>query len=386
MNMLKGLSRISRLSNLPLANTLPSKLHSENLPFAITRKMADLRASEDLGSMPEGLDIEERFHGRGSQGGGRTRGKGGRGGRGGGGGGKGLDREVAVSKALSKLLRHAADDAGIKLDTEGYAKLDEVMKWNRLKSLQISFTDIQTAVTDNAKQRFSMKINPAIIPIPDQTSTNPSDYLIRANQGHSIAIDAASLLKPITLTNPSTVPSEVIHGTYYAFYSSIISTGGLKPMTRTHIHCSSGLPSNTTVSGKQVISGMRNDADLLIYIDIEKSLKDEAMKWWISDNGVILTEGGEGGVLATKYFKLVVGRDENVCPVLWEDGEEIAQLPEKLRGRKPPTGKGHVGRGGRGARGGRGGRGGARGGRGDGEGVSKGAEAGPSAGGEVVEP
>lgn len=88
--------------------------------------MADSRANEDLGNMPEGLDIEERFHGQGNQGGGRGRGKGGRGGRGGG-GGKGPDREVAVSKALSKLLRHAADDAGIKLDAEGYARLDEVV-------------------------------------------------------------------------------------------------------------------------------------------------------------------------------------------------------------------------------------------------------------------
>ncbi|KAH6682048.1 KptA family-domain-containing protein [Halenospora varia] len=368
--MLKRLSRIPRLSNLPLTYS-SSKTYLGSQSFSTNKKMADSRANEDLGNMPEGLDIEERFHGQGNQGGGRGRGKGGRGGRGGG-GGKGPDREVAVSKALSKLLRHAADDAGIKLDAEGYARLDEVMKWNRLKSLQITFADIQTAVTDNAKQRFSMKPNPAITPPPDPTSTDPSFYLIRANQGHSIAIDAASLLKPITLES-SNIPETVIHGTYYAFYPSILSTGGLKPMTRTHIHCSSGLPSNSTSSSTPVISGMRNDADLLIYIDIEQSLKDEAMNWWISDNGVILTEGGEGGILGTKYFKRVVGRDESVCPVLWEDGEEVGQLPVKLRGGNR-----------QGQRGGRAGRGRGRAvAAAAGEGGS--AEAGPS-GGEVVEP
>lgn len=48
-----------------------------------------------------------------------------RGGRGGGGGGQ--PREVLVSKALSKLLRHQAENAGLKLDDGGYAPLDKVV-------------------------------------------------------------------------------------------------------------------------------------------------------------------------------------------------------------------------------------------------------------------
>lgn len=47
------------------------------------------------------------------------------GGRGRGGGGQ--SREVLVSKALSKLLRHQADNAKIKLDEEGYAPLGQVV-------------------------------------------------------------------------------------------------------------------------------------------------------------------------------------------------------------------------------------------------------------------
>lgn len=38
-----------------------------------------------------------------------------------------MNREVAVSKALSKLLRHAAGDAGVKLDAEGFASLEQVV-------------------------------------------------------------------------------------------------------------------------------------------------------------------------------------------------------------------------------------------------------------------
>jgi 2'-phosphotransferase len=63
---------------------------------------------------------------------GKGKGKGGpRGGGGGrrGGGGKGGEpnREVLVSKALSTLLRHKALEAGIDLDSEGYASLDKVV-------------------------------------------------------------------------------------------------------------------------------------------------------------------------------------------------------------------------------------------------------------------
>lgn len=49
--------------------------------------------------------------------------------RGGGGNGQGreMNREVAVSKALSKLLRHAAEEAGLRLDQEGYARVDQVV-------------------------------------------------------------------------------------------------------------------------------------------------------------------------------------------------------------------------------------------------------------------
>jgi len=36
---------------------------------------------------------------------------------------------VVISKALSKLLRHAAEDEGLKLDEEGYARLDLVVSF-----------------------------------------------------------------------------------------------------------------------------------------------------------------------------------------------------------------------------------------------------------------
>lgn len=49
------------------------------------------------------------------------------GGKEGGGGGGGQKREKDISRALSRLLRHQAVNAGIHLDKEGYAPLDKVV-------------------------------------------------------------------------------------------------------------------------------------------------------------------------------------------------------------------------------------------------------------------
>lgn len=63
-------------------------------------------------------NLEERAHARADRG---------RKGRGRGGKGGGMSREVQVSKALSRLLRHQAANAGITLDDAGYAELDKVV-------------------------------------------------------------------------------------------------------------------------------------------------------------------------------------------------------------------------------------------------------------------
>lgn len=192
------------------------------------------------------------------------------------------------------------------------------------------------------------------------TEADASYWLIRANQGHSIAIESEALLTPITL-DAGNVPRVVVHGTYFAFWERIVESGGLSKMSRNHVHCSTGLPEDAA----GVVSGMRGDAELLVYVDVGKSLEEGAMSWWVSDNGVVLTEGiGEAGLVPVKYFKEVVGRKEDVG-VLWKDGEQVADLPEGVKGRAPPGKGGARGRGGGRGRGpGRGGRGGGKG-RGD---------------------
>ncbi|KAF3769854.1 hypothetical protein M406DRAFT_325339 [Cryphonectria parasitica EP155] len=282
------------------------------------------------------------------------------------GAGGGAKREKEVSRALSRLLRHQALNAGIKLDREGYAPLEKVLQWGPLRTLNVSVQEVIDITASNEKQRFSMKA-------VDNTAAEQADasyWLIRANQGHSIPLDDEGLLNPITLDN---IPPTVVHGTYFAFWPSIVENGGLRRMGRNHVHFSTGPPRNSDSNNvvvddddddnnnaPGVISGMRTDAELLVYIDVRRSLEDDAMSWWVSDNGVVLTAGvGEEGLVPATYFKEVVGRrKEDEVGVLWRDGSKVADLPEGLKGRPPPGKSGR--RGGRGGRGGRG-RGGGRG-------------------------
>ncbi|KGQ12777.1 tRNA 2'-phosphotransferase 1 [Beauveria bassiana D1-5] len=204
----------------------------------------------------------------------------GRGGRGGGGGGGG-NRSSDVSRALSRLLRHQAENAGIKLDGEGYAPLDKVLQWGPLASLGVTLADVQAVVATNEKQRFSLKptttntttpASPAAAP-----STNPGDYLIRANQGHSIKLESSS-----------------------PHHRRRRPAGGLSVMGRNHIHCAAGTPEEE--GGGATVSGMRRDAQLLIEIDVARSMA-AGVRWWRSDNAVILTEGDDNGLLSTEFFK-----------------------------------------------------------------------------------
>jgi len=257
------------------------------------------------------------------------------------------------------------------------------LNWGPIKSLNPTFPEIQSAVRDSDKQRFALKPrDPA-----NDASSDPADWLIRANQGHSIKVDSEALLRPIAITTPQAaeeagaddangegggegekvkpvpvpvpvpVPETVVHGTYFAFWPSIVASGGLKRMGRNHVHCSTGLPGDD----ESVVSGMRKDAELLVYVDVERSIREAGMKWWVSENGVVLTEGvdegGEEGLVPARFFREVVGRRKDVG-VLWRDGEWVADLPEGLKVVVP------VGKGGRGGRGRGGRRGGGRGGRG----------------------
>ncbi|KAF2773193.1 hypothetical protein EJ03DRAFT_155912 [Teratosphaeria nubilosa] len=243
-------------------------------------------------------------------------------------GGKGpLPRDVQVSKKLSWLLRHGAEQEGLTLGAGGFLNLQDCLNNRKVRGLKPTFEEIKQLVADNDKQRFTLK------PIDEDhaTSTNAKDWLVRANQGHSLKLETEGLLQPITAENK---PEVAVHGTTHAAWHLIVASGGLRPMTRNHVHFACGLPagftsivdndSPTTTSSAPVISGMRQSSTILIFLDVDKALQAD-IKLWMSENRVILSEGNAEGLVPLEVFRRV--EDRTGEGVLVEDGRVVKEAP-----------------------------------------------------------
>jgi 2'-phosphotransferase len=320
---------------------------------------------------------------------------------------------------MSWLLRHGAEREGIAMDEQGYINVADLLKWQKMrKELSVTFEEVLEEVKSNDKQRFALLYMPSEITtqagvvggetttgerqnpdlaLPDEpqndsaekdstgeatigsfqsayttaTATalehafsasdpDPSQFFIRATQGHSLkTISPSSYLTPIALSDPSSIPSTVVHGTFYAAWNSILHTGGLRPMSRVHVHFATGpnlqsvLDSNeekttenreaTMGEQKAVISGMRSDAQIFIYINVRKAL-EMGIPFWRSENGVVLSDGVVGSetdareeekkkevkVVPTECWDVVVEVRKGMG-VIWREGELVQELPEHLK-------------------------------------------------------
>jgi len=170
---------------------------------------------------------------------------------------------------------------------------------------------------------------------------DPAHYLIRANQGHSLAVEETDLLTPLSLTPTplqQALPTTAVHGTRHAAWPAIVASGGLRVMGRRHVHFAQEVPRElrgafglvkedesagagaadavedaassedlATRDGERkrhgkeqnpaaatVVSGMRNSSSILIWLDLPRALA-AGVPFWLSANGVVRGGGGGGG-------------------------------------------------------------------------------------------
>ena len=191
---------------------------------------------------------------------------------------------MKYSKELSYVLRHGAASEGIAIDTAGYIGVDLLLSRPQFHGLGLA--NIQTIVSSCPKQRFGLE-------------QRDCGWYIRANQGHTLkSVASEDLLTPLTQTDLARFPI-VVHGTNFTAWN-IIKTAGLNHMARQHIHFATGLPGDNGV-----ISGMRNNSHVLIYIDLARALS-AAIPFFVSANGVILSPGLDGGSIPPEFFTDVV--------------------------------------------------------------------------------
>ena len=176
---------------------------------------------------------------------------------------------------LTSVLRHRALDLKLKMKPDGYVKVVDILslkektKSNRvLKSYTLN--DVELAVQQDNKNRMKLR-------------GSGKDTEIRANQGHSNKLK--SVINDELLLDRITKSSQIeccIHGTYYKYLPLILKDGYLSSMTRKHVHFSTKF-----FGSKDIISGMRKNCEVLIYLDVEKAL-NEGVNIFLSDNEVAL--------------------------------------------------------------------------------------------------
>lgn len=126
------------------------------------------------------------------------------------------DSLITVSKFLSYVLRHKPEAAGISLDPNGWAGVEELIA-GVSKTHPINFELLEMIVKTDEKQRYSF---------------NEDRSMIRANQGHSVDVDV-ELEKIVP-------PRYLWHGTAEKYVDSI-DENGLIPKTRLYVHLSSDI-------------------------------------------------------------------------------------------------------------------------------------------------
>ena len=171
----------------------------------------------------------------------------------------------STSKFLSLILRHKPQLIGLQLDEHGWADVDDLIRRvNRKRPLDLP--TLEKIVAQDEKQRYSFSAD---------------KKLIRANQGHSIAVDVElDELEP---------PKILYHGTGEKFASSILAQGLLK-MSRLYVHLSSDIDTATKV-------GSRHGVPKIFIVESGKMFTD-GYKFFKSVNGVWLTEH-----VPAKYLK-----------------------------------------------------------------------------------
>lgn len=143
---------------------------------------------------------------------------------------------IRLSKFLSLVLRHRPQRIGIELTMHGWVKIDRLVEASGERGRAFTREQLAVVVAECEKQRFAL---------------SPCKTMIRASQGHSVAIDLGY--------EPTEPPNLLYHGTAETRVGGI-RREGLRRMKRHHVHLSEGIETAERVGarhGKPIVLTVR---------------------------------------------------------------------------------------------------------------------------------
>src|SRR5689334_14271919 len=167
-------------------------------------------------------------------------------------------RLVRISKYLSKHLRHQPERLGLTLAPGGWVPVAGLLTACARHQFPITRAELDEVVSRNNKQRFAF---------------DPTGTLIRANQGHSVAVDLQ--LAPVA-------PPEVLYHGTAAHLVVPIMREGLRKMARHHVHLSRDIETAGRV-------GARHGRPVVFAV-AAAAMQQAGHVFYCSENGVWLVD------------------------------------------------------------------------------------------------
>lgn len=167
-------------------------------------------------------------------------------------------RQTKISKFLSYVLRHNPDSIGIQLDCGGWADVSKLLQASKQRGLQITQDELKEVVKRSDKHRFSFSEN---------------GLRIRANYGHSIAVDLGY--------SPTIPPDVLYHGTASRNLKSI-RANGLTKGNRKYVHLSPDPITATSV-------GQRHGKPIVLEV-LSCRMNSDGYKFYLPTDKVWLTD------------------------------------------------------------------------------------------------
>ena len=164
---------------------------------------------------------------------------------------------MKVSKYLAKHLRHQPERLGLTLGAGGWVEVDALLDRCSKAGFALSREELEEVVASSDKQRFAF---------------DDSRELIRANQGHSVAVDLGLA--------PARPPATLYHGTGAGSVDAIMREG-LNAMGRHHVHLSVDVPTARRV-------GARHGRPVVLVVDAA-AMHADGHQFFVSANEVWLT-------------------------------------------------------------------------------------------------
>lgn len=165
---------------------------------------------------------------------------------------------IRVSRFLSYVLRHRPESIGLRLDAEGWGSIAELLERAGVAGTPLSRDVLLRVVRENDKQRFRI---------------SEDGERIRANQGHSVAVDLGLA--------PEVPPETLFHGTAARNRESILRDGLVRG-GRQHVHLSLD---EATARGV----GQRHGPAIVLTVRAGE-MHRARFEFFLSANGVWLTE------------------------------------------------------------------------------------------------